>query len=213
MAATGYVTRKEAAELSGASESVINKAIEQKVIPTRRMKAGALLDARDVAVLTLFSELTSFGLPVKQKKKLRAWLRDAAAAAELVLNEALVVRRTEEVEEAMSRARRYVELRDRYLESNPQIRGGEPVIRGTRVPIRGLAKQIEAGETPEALSEDYPHIPEEAFEFALLWARANPRRGRPAPPWRTAAKGREPKGRAALIEARKRRAAAVSPSH
>lgn len=31
----------------------------------------------------------------------------------------------------------------------------------------------------KALKEDYPHIPEEAYEVAALWARGNPSRGRP----------------------------------
>lgn len=209
MTATSYITRREAAELSGASESVINKAIEQRVIPTRRLKTGAALDVRDVAVLTLFGELTRFALPVKQKKELRAWLR-SAVAVEFSLNAALVVRRTDEIDEVVARARRYVELRDHYLDSNAEIRGGEPIVRGTRIPIRGLAKQIEAGETPDDLSEDYPHVPKEAFEFAVLWARANPRRGRPAPPWKAGAVKPAPEGRAELVEARKRRAATSS---
>ena len=206
---TSYVTRKEAAELSGASQAVINKAIEQKVVPTRRMKAGALLDARDVPALTLFTELAPFALPVKQKKRLQLWVREvttAGAAAELILSPALVVRLTEEIQEAMRRAKRYVDLRERYVETNPRIRGGEPVIRGTRVPIRGLAKQIEAGETPEILREEYPDTPEEVFEFVTLWAKANPRRGRPAPPWEHGSSTKEPEDRAALVESRKRRA-------
>jgi uncharacterized protein (DUF433 family) len=58
--------------------------------------------------------------------------------------------------------------------------GGEPVITGTRVPVRTIASLIEMGEKPEALREDYPHIPEEAYPMAALWTHANPRRGRPA---------------------------------
>jgi uncharacterized protein (DUF433 family) len=60
--------------------------------------------------------------------------------------------------------------------------GGEPVIRGTRVPVR-TTTLIEEGEPHEVLREDYPpHVPEEAYEVAVLWARENPRRGRPARP-------------------------------
>ena len=99
------------------------------------------------------------------------------------------------------------ELRNRFLEVNPKIRGGEPVIRGTRVPIRGLAKQVEAGETLEVLREDYPNIPDEAFEFAVLWARTNPRRGRPASQLTADADQPEPARRAALVQARKKRLA------
>jgi hypothetical protein len=65
--------------------------------------------------------------------------------------------------------------------------GGEPVITGTRVPVRTIASLIEMGETHDVLREDYPHIPEEAYAVAVLWAHANPRCGRPARPWDTAA--------------------------
>jgi len=57
------------------------------------------------------------------------------------------------------------------------------VITGTRVPVRTIASLIEMGETREVLREDYPHVPEEAYPVAVLWARANPRRGRPVRPW------------------------------
>jgi hypothetical protein len=62
--------------------------------------------------------------------------------------------------------------------------GGEPVITGTRMPIRTLAYLLESGETPEVIRADHPNVPEEAYAFARLWARAHPRRGRPATPWR-----------------------------
>jgi uncharacterized protein (DUF433 family) len=65
------------------------------------------------------------------------------------------------------------------------VMGGEPVITGTRVPVRTIASLIEMGETHEVLREDYPHIPEEAYPAAVLWAHANPRRGRPTRPWDT----------------------------
>jgi len=34
----------------------------------------------------------------------------------------------------------------------------------------------------DVLREDYPHVPEEAYEAAVLWARENPRHGRPDAP-------------------------------
>jgi uncharacterized protein (DUF433 family) len=73
-----------------------------------------------------------------------------------------------------------VRLRDRYVEVDPGKMSGAPVIRGTRVPVRTLAQLIEGGESRKALKEDYPHIPEEAYGVAVLWAKGNPRRGRPA---------------------------------
>jgi uncharacterized protein (DUF433 family) len=81
-----------------------------------------------------------------------------------------------------SHAEEYVRLRNRYIQRDPKIMGGEPVIRGTRVPVRTIATLIEDGEPHHVLREDYPHVPEEAYEVAVLWARENPRRGRPARP-------------------------------
>jgi len=74
-----------------------------------------------------------------------------------------------------SRAEEYARLRDRYIQRDPRIMGGEPVIRGTRVPVRTIAALIEDGESRDFLRDDYPHIPEEAYEVAVLRARENPR--------------------------------------
>ena len=81
------------------------------------------------------------------------------------------------------RAEEHARLRDQYIQRDPKIMGGEPVIRGTRVPVRTIAALIEDGESHDVLREDYPHVPEEAYEVAVLWARENPRRGQPARPW------------------------------
>lgn len=179
MATDLYISRNEAAKLSGASATVVNKAIEQRAVRTKRSKAGSVIDARDTGALQVFGAL-SFGLPVPMKRRMTTWLRDAEAGAELPLSDALLIRKSEASDEATARALRYVELRERFLEINPDVQGGEPVIRGTRIPIRGLAKQVEAGETIEVLRQEYDYIDPDAFDFAVLWASANPRRGRPS---------------------------------
>jgi uncharacterized protein (DUF433 family) len=76
-------------------------------------------------------------------------------------------------------AEEYARLCDRYIQCDPKIMGGAPVIRGTRVPVRTIASLIEDGESCDVLREDYPHVPEEAYEVAVLWARANPPCGQP----------------------------------
>jgi len=52
------------------------------------------------------------------------------------------------------------------------------------MPSRTLAYLLESGEAPGDIREDHPNVPEEAYAFARLWARAHPRRGRPVAPWR-----------------------------
>lgn len=178
MATTLYLSPNEAATLSGASASAVSKAVEHRIVQTRRGTRGAVIDARDVGALQVFGAL-SFRLPVGSKRRIAAWLRTAEVEAELPLSDAVFVRKSVAVDEAISRALRYVASRERFWEINPDVQGGEPVIRGTRIAIRGLAKQIEAGETFEVLLEEYDYMDPEAFEFAVLWADANPRRGRP----------------------------------
>jgi len=60
------------------------------------------------------------------------------------------------------------------------------MISGTRIPVRAVAERLKGGETIDDLLEDYPKVPRKGFEAALIYARAHPRRGRPARPWRDA---------------------------
>ncbi len=149
------------------------------MIRARRRKPRTLLEPEEVGGLTLLKQV-QLSLPVSEKRRVVDWLRTRPVSdAELALSSALVVHVGPEVTAAVERARRYVTLRERLVEVNPLVCDGEPVIRGTRVPVRGLARQIELGETPQVLHEEYPFLPEEAFELAPLWARGNPRQGRP----------------------------------
>jgi uncharacterized protein (DUF433 family) len=211
MPANVHLSRNEAAKLSGASAAVVNKAIEQKVVHTKKVRSGSAIDARDIGALLIFAALP-FRLPVTLKRNVAAWVREAATGSELPLSDAVIVRKSEAVDQAIQRALRYVDLRERFLEVNPEVQGGEPVIRGTRVPIRGLAKQIQAGETMDVLREEYDYIDPAAFQFAVMWADANPRRGRPARPWRDAEQDAEPARRAEVLENRRRRRVSAMPA-
>ena len=183
------ITRHEAAALSGASPTTVKKAVDQRVIPTRRRRSQSCIEADDVPVLAMLQLLSEMRLPVRHKREVRRWLRASPGSCELELTTGLVVRKVEAVEVAGERARRYAGLRDRWIVRDPAVKGGEPVIRGTRVGVHTLAARIAAGESSEVLAEDFPHISEEAREIAIQYARANPRRGRPshsAPPARAA---------------------------
>jgi uncharacterized protein (DUF433 family) len=190
MASTSpLLTRREAAEIGRVPLNAIDKAIEQGVVKPKRSKGKPLLPAHEVALLVLLRQI-DVALPTKAKGRLRRWLalpQPQVVGSEFPLSEALRVAMTEDVAQTIERAESYARLRDLYVERNPAVMGGEPVITGTRVPVRTIASLIEMGETHEVLREDYPHIPEEAYAVAVLWAHANPRRGRPAAPWDTAA--------------------------
>lgn len=175
------LTRNEAAEISGVSVNAVNKALEQRIAKPRRARGRTLLAPEEAAVLALISEVP-VRLSVKLKRDLRNWIVHSSPerAEEFELSPALRVAMTEYAVEVAKRAAEYVRLRDKYVELHPGKMGGTPVIRGTRVPVRTLAQLVEGGESREALQEDYPHISEEAYDLAVLWARGNPRRGRPS---------------------------------
>jgi uncharacterized protein (DUF433 family) len=186
--ASALLTRREAAEIGRVPLKAVDKAIEQGVVKPRRSAGKPLLPPHEVALLVLLRQL-ELQLPIRAKKQLRSWfvLQGAdAVGAEFVLSEALRVAMTPEAAEAIERADEYARLRDRYIQRDPAIMGGEPVIRGTRIPVRTIAGLIEQGESRDVMREDYPHVPAEAYAVAVLWAHANPRRGRPAPPGRSA---------------------------
>jgi uncharacterized protein (DUF433 family) len=176
------ITRREAAELSGITETTVKKAVDQRVVPTRKRGSQSCIEVEDVPVLAMLGLLTTMRLTPKHKRALREWLRASGAPAELELTPALVVRRVDEVEQARLRAERYARLRDLWIVRDPEIKHGEPIIRGSRVSVHTLADRIAHGESASVLDEDFPHIPAEAREVAVQYARANPRRGRPKRP-------------------------------
>jgi uncharacterized protein (DUF433 family) len=185
------LTRNEIAELSGVSVNAVNKAIEQRVAKARRRRGRTLLAADEAAALALLSELP-VSLSIKRKRDVRNWIvkRNPAEAEEFELSRALRIAMTENAADVAKRAFDYVRLRDKYVEVDPGKMGGTPVIRGTRVPVRTLALLVEGEESHKALKEDYPHIPDEAYDVAVLWAQGNPQRGRPSRRARARSAGR-----------------------
>lgn len=174
------LTRREAAQLSGTSETTVKKAVDARVISARRDATQSWIELEDVAVLTMLGHLTGLGLQVSHKRRVRDWVRTAHAAREFELTPTVVVRKPDDVDRARDRAERYVRLRDEWIVRDPDIKGNEPVIKGSRVSVHTLAARIAAGEDARTLEEDFPHIPAEARDVAVQYARANPRRGRPA---------------------------------
>lgn len=184
--------RREAALLADVPLRSVDKAIEERVVkPRRSSKRIAALDRGDVLAIALIARA---GLPLRAetKRQINQWVHGLLAedkvdeAKELLLSEVLVLRYDEDARELANRLYGYLQDRERFIESNPSVMGGEPVISDTRIPVRAVAVRIDGGESIADLREDYPEVPQEAFEAALTYAQAHPRRGRPARPWRDA---------------------------
>jgi uncharacterized protein (DUF433 family) len=151
-------------------------------VPTWRRGSQSCIDVEDVPVLTVLGLLREMRLSPSHKLTLRKWLRSSDAPAELEFAPALVVRRVDEIEQAHQRAERYARLRDQWIVRDPEIKGGEPVIKGSRVSVHTLAGRITSGESDEVLEEDFPHIPSDAREIAVLLRAGEPAAGPPQAP-------------------------------
>lgn len=176
------INRREAAELSGITETTVKKAVDQRVVPTRRSGSRSWLELDDVPVLAMLGLLSTMRLTAARKRAVRGWLRGSGATAELELAPGIVIRRVDAIDQARGRAERYAQLRERWIVRDPEIKNGEPVIKGSRVGVHTLALRVAGGESDAVLDEDFPHIPAEAREVAVQYARMNPRRGRPQRP-------------------------------
>ncbi|MFN3686359.1 DUF433 domain-containing protein [Salinarimonas sp.] len=65
------------------------------------------------------------------------------------------------------------------IESDPHVLGGTPVLKGTRVPVHDVAASLEAGLNEDRILEAYPSLTPEMLDLCVLYAQANPLRGRP----------------------------------
>jgi uncharacterized protein (DUF433 family) len=63
--------------------------------------------------------------------------------------------------------------------SDPEVLGGAPVLRGTRVPVHDLAASVAAGIPMARILAAYPALDAEKLDLAVVYAEANPARGRP----------------------------------
>lgn len=184
----GLLTRREAAAITGATISVINKAIEQRVLPIHREGNQPLLGSDALALITIFDR-APIRLPVRVKQDVRRWVetekphRRKTSAEFAVGDGPLVIRCTVEVRERAQAGERYARDRDRFIVSDPDILGGAPVIKGTRLLASAIARRIDAGDPFEMLQRERPDVPAGAFEAAYRYAKTNPQRGRPAKPW------------------------------
>lgn len=65
------------------------------------------------------------------------------------------------------------------VSTSEDILGGTPVIRGTRVPVYDVAASVAAGHAPERILAAWPSLDAEKVRLAVIYAEANPLRGRP----------------------------------
>jgi uncharacterized protein (DUF433 family) len=190
------LTPREVAELSGTPRHVVEKAIEERVLPVRTPKRrGAngrrLLPTHAVAFATVVSKL-DLKLTGAHKRRLYGKLAALKPAqlrnARIELAPAVEIDVGRLVGDVLDRAERYRAARDASIQIDEEVMGGTPVIRGTRMTVYSILGRIEHGETVADILADNRDLKREAVEAAITYARTHPLVGRPAGrPWSDAA--------------------------
>jgi uncharacterized protein (DUF433 family) len=63
--------------------------------------------------------------------------------------------------------------------TSPDVLSGTPAIRGTRVPVYDVAASVAAGIPIDRVLAAYPSLDADKVDLAVIYAAANPPRGRP----------------------------------
>jgi len=185
------LTPSEAAIVAGVTVRDINRVVDEKILPAtlytvddgRRIRlaacplvgfyfraARALTAEKRLTLIHSFSERITDEMA---RQPFLGWNRTDWTVRDGFLSVTL----SDFIAEADDRSTRLDATREMVVE-DPHL-GGSPVIRGTRIPVYDLAASVAAGLPRERILAAYPGLEEAVLETALLYAEANPVRGRP----------------------------------
>lgn len=169
----------ETAALTGVEERRVRKDIEHRIFPARgRDKRLGL----DVAVYLRVEAGLSVQLGVEDRRRLFQAVSDAVrqekTPARIALGDVAEIRVGEVKKAFCDRQRRFQRWRERRVVVNDDVLAGEPVFKDTRLAVRKIGRMVSDGLGDE-VREDYPYLTEEDLEFAPVYLRAYPKKGRP----------------------------------
>lgn len=183
--ASGGVATAVASFITGIKATTIYRVTERKEIHPKIHRHGGVSERRygweDLVYLKLRA-VTGEALSPAGRRELYEELR---ARSETRTADPVPIAKsvTLDIEEAAAEVDKLLAAvagMEEWVTKNAEIRGGEPVVKGTRVPVYELAALEKGGASEAELLEAFPSVPREALGSALMWARINPRRGRPA---------------------------------
>lgn len=188
-------TTSEASVVTEQPVNRIQKFIDAGPIPKRTTPVGnrklrVLIDSDLLFIWVVTRVFAETDLDAGLKNALYERIAETRAGPwtvksdELRLNDFLAVRGLKEMAaELRSRFEKLEKARSAVV-SNPKIKGGEPVIAGTRIPVYLVAAMLDQGASTKEILDNYPTLTAEKVELAEVYARANPKQGRPPKhPW------------------------------
>jgi uncharacterized protein (DUF433 family) len=185
-------TPREVAVLAGAPKRAVEQAIRERILAPRPVRTDTgrlrrMLPVQAVAYAATIAKL-DLKLTTAQKKRLARKLAGldpkSVAKARIEIAPAVEVDVGRLVGDAVEQAERYRQMRDKYIVRDQEIMGGTPIIRSTRITVYSVLGQVDHGDTIDLIAQDNDDVPREAFETAVVYARAHPFIPRPGGrPW------------------------------
>ncbi len=172
-------TPQEAAALAGVRLQRIQNAITDRLIRGAFKRARGGRRSVDLPGVLTFAAVERLGeVRIAPAVLYKAFRKTGLPRGPVAVSEAVTI----DAPRLLRTVVRNVELYERARESivsDPEVMGGLPVVRGTRIPARTLHARVRGGDTIESILADYPYLDRETVEAAVLFAEANPARGRP----------------------------------
>lgn len=165
----------EVAALVDLDEGKIRKDVEHGLFARPRFSIGDLVYFRLVALLGLT-------VSVEDRRRLHdlveAALRKRPTPRTIALSPVTELKVGDVAAEMETKLDRFSTWKKKLVE-DPNILGGEPVFPSSRTAVRHVGGLLLRGVPEHEVREDFPHLADEDFEFARLYAKAYPKMGRP----------------------------------
>lgn len=156
----------------------------QNAMTFRRLPGGASRGGRrevDLAGLLAFATAARLGrdIVVKPAALYGRFRRTGVPRKSFEIGPGITAQTRAVLGPILDRLDLYHRARSGMIALDPAIMGGAPVIKGTRIPARIVQARLRAGDTVAMLLAEYPYLTREQIAAAVLFADANPERGRP----------------------------------
>jgi uncharacterized protein (DUF433 family) len=183
-------TPSQVAAVTGLPLPAVHKAIENKLIRPKRVRAGRVVQrliSKSQAVYLRMEARGLRSLPLSTRRHVaRAVEQDPGIDALAVQEGSVILIQCKSARKEVETGLRRLADATRMVTSDPEVMRGAPVYQGTRILVHGIADMLLQGATVAEILEGYPALTREKVELASLYVKAFPRRGRPVVrPWAT----------------------------
>jgi len=182
------LTPSQVSAVTGLPLPAVHKAIEYKLIRAKRVRDGHLVQrllSRSQAVYLRLEAKGLRALPLAARRRVaRAVEQDPGIDAMLISEGSAIQIQCKSARKEVEAGLRCLSEATQMVESDPDLMRGAPVYRGTRIPVHAIADMLSQGATVAEILDGYPALTRENVALAPMYAKAFPRRGRPAVrPW------------------------------